>query len=252
MNQVEVGDEMKEEVTTLNCGRENDLIAFLYGELSDAESRTFQHHMRDCPACVAELTALSDVRDSVVAWRNESLGGVLSTGKMSDSRVTKLSEQKPSALAALKEFFNLSPLWMKGAVALATLVFCVLAGLAVARWQYLPSPAVATNPNRPVYSEQQVNELVEQRVQDEIQRIKSSKDPTLTPPLVVDNSSPRNPVRRVKPDVELTNKVANFGKQQRARRPLSRVEREQLAADLRLTYGNNDGELDLLEDKINQ
>lgn len=243
---------MKEEVNILNCGRENDLIAFLYGELGDAESRTFQHHMRDCPACGVELTALRDVRDSVVAWRNESLGGVISTETINKSYVTKLSAEKASALAALREFFSLSPPWMKGAVALATLVFCVLAGLAVARWRDIPSPAVATNPNAQVYSEQQLNALVEQRVRDELQRIKSSKEPAPTSPLVVDISSQRNPGRRVKPRAELANNVAGTVRQQRARRPLSRVEREQLAADLRLTDGSSDGELDLLDDKINQ
>src|SRR5205814_2083905 len=65
--------EMKE-VNAPNCGRENDLIAFLYGELSDVEARTFQHHMHDCPGCSAELETFKDIRESVVNWRNESLG----------------------------------------------------------------------------------------------------------------------------------------------------------------------------------
>ena len=62
------------EVIAPQCGRENDLVGFLYGELNDAEAQTFQRHVRDCSSCNAELAAFSDVRESVVTWRNESLG----------------------------------------------------------------------------------------------------------------------------------------------------------------------------------
>src|SRR5258708_7972826 len=128
---------MKEEVNAMNCGRENDLIAFLYGELNDVESQTFERHLHDCHACSTELTAFGLIRESVVNWRNESLGGGL----------TRVAQEKPSALRALREFFNLSPLWMKGAVAFASVLFCLLAGLPIAHWQAMPPAAAATNPN---------------------------------------------------------------------------------------------------------
>ncbi len=239
---------MKEEVDDLNCGRENDLIAFLYGELNDGESQSFQRHMRDCPACSAELATFRIIRESVVAWRNDSLGGAVSPGAMTDSRVTRADGKKPSALAALREFFNLSPLWMKGAVAFASVLFCLFAGLAVARWRDTRPAPIATNSNSQANSEQQLNALVEQRVQDELRRINGRRQQAPTPPMVVDNTSQPNHVRRVKHGAELANNVT----EQKARRPLSRVEREQLAADLRLISAKNEGELDLLDDRINQ
>lgn len=231
------------ELNALNCGRENDLIAFLYGELNDVESLTFERHLHDCPACSAELAAFGLIRESVVTWRNESLGGGL----------TRVAQEKPSALRALREFFNLSPLWMKGIVAFASLLFCLLAGLVIARWQGTPPAAASTNQNSQAYSEEQLKALVERRVQDELRRIKSSAEQGPDRSVVVDNTSQRKSAPRVKHGIELANNVTqDIVRGQKARRPLSRAEREQLAADLRLISPKNDGELDLLDDKINQ
>ena len=36
------------EVNAPNCGRENDLIAYLYGELAENESGAFQQHVDQC------------------------------------------------------------------------------------------------------------------------------------------------------------------------------------------------------------
>ena len=60
----------------LTCGRENDLIGFLYGELNEVEAIAFQRHLNACATCSAELLDFGEVRESVVAWRNESLGSV--------------------------------------------------------------------------------------------------------------------------------------------------------------------------------
>ena len=39
----------------LTCGRENDLIGFLYGELNEVERIAFQRHLKECAACDTEL-----------------------------------------------------------------------------------------------------------------------------------------------------------------------------------------------------
>lgn len=124
---------MEEEVNAPACERADDLIAFLYGELNDDQAQTFQRHMHGCNSCSGELAAFSGIRRSVVAWRDESLGGISSRTAAPYATAAGVSQEKPSALAALREFFNLSPLWMKGAVAFATVLFCIFAGLAVAR-----------------------------------------------------------------------------------------------------------------------
>ena len=176
------------EVNAPKCEQEGELIAFLYGELNDVEARTFQSHLHECDVCIADLAAFKGVRESVVAWRDESLGGLISPAGSNLSPVTTAVLGKPSALAALREFFNLSPLWMKGAVAFASVLFCLFAGLAIARLRDTPPAVIVTNPESKVYSEQQLNALVDRRVQDELQRIKNSSQPAPAPRLLVENA----------------------------------------------------------------
>ncbi len=232
------------EVNALNCGRENDLIDFLYGELNGVEAQAFQRHLRDCASCNAESAALRDVRESVVTWRNESLGAI--SPAITESAGARVGQQKPSALAAVREFFNLAPLWMKGAVAFASVLFCLFAGLAIAHLQDQRPVATVTNQGSNANWEQ-LNALVEQRVQEELQRLKNSSEKTPTGPNVVSASDP-TPRQRVANRGSLASNVPS----QKARRPLSKTEREQLATDLRLTSAKNDSDLDLLDDRINQ
>ena len=229
------------EVSALNCGREDDLIGYLYGEMTETESGLFQNHLHDCQACKTELASLQSVRESVVTWRNESLGGVALPA------YTPLANEaaKPSALAAFREFFNLSPLWLKGAVAFASILLCLLAGLAVARLRATPAPIMVAKSPDNAASEERVKAMVEQRVNEELQRIKAAAQPTISTVATVD---PRKaaPRRRVG-----TRNLASVDPIQRARRPLTKDERDQLAADLRLA-ALADSEFDLLDDSVNQ
>jgi anti-sigma factor RsiW len=235
------------EVNTPNCGQEGELIAFLYGELNDVEARTFQLHLHDCAVCHEELAAFKGVRESVVAWRNESLGGLMDPAR-SISPVAEVVHGKPSALAALREFFNLSPLWMKGAVAFASLLFFLFTGLAIVHLRETPTPIVAA-PGSKAYSEEQLNAIVAERMQEELNRVKKPTEQSTVSPDLVKNGPGRTPPQRM---VKRDNEFASNVPAQKLRRPLSKTEREQLAADLRLTFAKNDSEFDLLGDRINQ
>lgn len=234
---------MEEEFKDPGCDQTNELIAFLYGELNDVEAHSFQRHMNGCNSCRSELAAFGNIRSSVAVWRDESLGKVSSPAL---PVVIDHHSSRPSALAALREFFNLSPAWLKGALAFATLLFCLLAGLGVARLQDNPTVPVAINAptsDSLSYTEQQVKTLVDQRVKDELERLKGSANQSPASDNQSANGSGhrRNAARNVQVAANST-----------ARRPLSKVEREQLAADLRLVAINSDSELDLLDDRINQ
>jgi hypothetical protein len=236
------------EVNAPNCGQENELIAFLYGELNDVEARTFQRHLHDCAGCEAELAAFKGVRESVVAWRNESLGGLISTAGSNTSAVMAVAHREPSALAAVREFFSLSPLWMKGALAFASVLFILFGGLAIARLRETPPLASVTNQESNANAEEQLKARVAQ-LQDELQRMKNSAAPAPVSPVVAKKDESRTPAPRgMKRDNEFAGTVLT----QKSRRPLSKTEREQLAADLRLTSAKNDSDLDLLGDRINQ
>src|SRR2546426_4262515 len=192
---------MKEEVLAPGCERENDLIAFLYGELDPGERAAFRGHMQDCRSCSLEFAEFTNIRESVVAWRNEALVGVTSPA-IQASPVVSADGPGATALTALREFFNLSPLWMKGAVVFASLLFCLFAVLAAARLRETPPAPVANDSNLKVYSEQQLSAVVARRVQDELQRIKNSSVPEAPPTIVA--KGPANRVTRGRPANRIT------------------------------------------------
>ena len=84
--------------------------------------------------------------------------------------------------------------------------------------------------------------LASQGVADELKRLKAQTEATVVDnqPAPMKETIARRPHRA----------IARY--QNNPRRPLTRVEREQLAADLRLTSSPDDHELDLLSDTINQ
>jgi len=236
------------EVDAPKCGRENDLIGFLYGELDQVEALSFQRHLNDCAACTTGLSDFGAVRQSVVAWRNESLAGISLPAQRADSIPARAAQTRASAVAALREFFSLSPLWMKAATAFAAILFCLFAGLALARLRDKPQPLIATSPasSAPAQSADEFNALVERRVKEELSRIKDSNDSPATP-TTAQNSEPGSNGERI---VRRNN--VETALRHSAQRPLSRTEREQLAADLRLVSAKSEADLSLLDDTLNQ
>jgi hypothetical protein len=243
---------MMQEVDVLSCGRENDLVAFLYGELNDVEQKSFKIHMHACQSCQAQTSEFKSIRESVAAWRDESLGRAQVTVA---PQLESLNQGKTSGLAALRAFLDLSPLWMKGAVGLAAILFCIFTVLAVARLRPTPGPVTTINANSQGYSQQELNALVEQRVREErvrgeLARRNTAEQPSVGSPAVAlkpKNVGPRSPSLSSH-DYE----VASAAQNGKARRPLSKTERDQLAADLRLTSSGTERSVDLIDDQINQ
>jgi anti-sigma factor RsiW len=220
-----------------SCERETDLISYLYGELDATAVSGFEQHLSKCSRCSEELAGFKSVRESVVAWRNESLGFGVAPADAPVAQV--VHERKRSAIAALREFFDLSPLWLKGALTFAALVLCLLAGFGVIQWQKNVQPVVVMNG----YSQEQVNKMVADARQEERNQLKVTSTPTETVAQQPKQQTPNNfTVRR--------SVASKPGQKEYARRPLSRTERQQLAADLRLL--SNERDIDLLGDNINQ
>jgi hypothetical protein len=219
------------------CHRAEDLVTYLYGEASEAEARDFAGHLQQCDACRAEFGVFNQVHDSILLWRNEALGSAFNPAAvLNESAVDATQfvqhERKLSALAALREFFSVSPLWLRGATAFAALLICVLGVLAISRLWNKPVQ-LASNDSEPKYSKQQLDQAVKKQVDDKLAELSTRQ----TPPRVVEDptldkskdNGTRVAVNRVQP------------KTQRAR-GLSRQEREQLAADLRLIPGRDEDE----------
>jgi hypothetical protein len=224
---------MDEMLKTESCERGNDLISFLYGEAEEHEARDFQNHLQSCRACLAEVKSFGFVRESIAEWKDEALGGFVSPQIVTPVR-------KKSALAALREFFDLSPLWLKGAVGFAALLLCVLAvALVMTKRQPQPVTTVAQQ-NDARYTEQQLQDSIQKALQEQQQKIASVSTPE--PEKEVDE------VKNVKPkESRPVNRSTQWG-----RHSLSRSEREQLATDLRLLSTDDDNDLSLIGERINQ
>jgi len=209
---------------TPDCERASDLIAFLYNEADERERRDFQLHLNECSTCRDEVASFGVVRESITAWRDEALAGFVSR---------PIETTRKSALAALRQFFDLSPLWLKGATAFAALTFCVLAVLVFVK---LPNNKVevASTPTKSEthYTQADVNRIVAEAL------AKQEKPAVESTPLIVESPKPK--------------KVRNAAEFAKSRRPLSKAEREQLAAELRLLSTDDEATLHLLGDRINQ
>jgi hypothetical protein len=243
--------EMGKSVFAPVCERGNDLIAFLYAEVEDFDQGEFEHHMQDCTACESAFAAFKEIRESVAAWRQESLGVVLSRSVVAETAVDPVilsgfGSRKPSALAAVREFFALSPLWMKGAVAFASVLFCLFAVLAVARLRETPRAPLAGGPNIKAFSDQELKAMIEQRAEEKFRELKAGQVQMIA--VAPSNTPRRNTIGRIPggPTALVHNPTL------KTRLPLTKAEREQLAADLRLISPGDDADLDLLGDRLNR
>ena len=217
---------MKDMNNSPDCERASDLIAFLYNEATESEARDFELHLKQCAGCRQEVASFGVVRESIVTWRDEALSGFVSTPLVATAK-------KKSAMAALREFFDLSPLWLKGATGFAVITFCLLAVLALNRTERGSAGSIAETPNA-IYTQADVDRLVK----DALAKQENSRvpEPEKAPVTVVQSQKPK----RAKIEVA------------KSRRPLTRAEREQLAADLRLLAADDEAGLNLLGDRINQ
>ena len=217
------------------CHRSEDLVTYLYNEASAAEAQDFASHVETCEACRAELALFSQVHESILLWRNEALGSAFSPAPQAvevlaeaptDSRQFVRHERKLPALAALREFFSVSPLWLRGATAFAALLLCVLAILTVSRLSQRRSQIAKIDPQLK-YSQQDLDKAVQEGVAKKVATLNREKPGT-------GDAIPKG--------VKHQTQLASNGAQPRAR-GLTRAEREQLLADLRLTPGRDEEEL---------
>ena len=120
-----------------DCERSEELVAYLYGEATKEEAGLFRRHLEACAVCREELTAFGGVRAELGAWRAEALGTVpslnIEEALAPAARVLPPAPGKRSARAALREFFSLSPLWLRAGAFAATLAVCALLALTLAR-----------------------------------------------------------------------------------------------------------------------
>jgi len=220
------------------CHRAEDLVTYLYNEASAADARDFAAHAEVCEACRAELAVFAQVHESILLWRNEALGAAFNpatapaqiiSNAATDTNQFVQHEAKLSALAAVREFFRVSPLWLRGATAFAGLTLFVLAALFVLRSWNQPAPRANNQATPDAYSRQQFEAAVAKEVQRQVDEMRS-KEATPQPNLAM---KPEEKIQQ--PQVAVNHTPAKT-----RQRGLTRQEREQLAADLRLISRDED------------
>lgn len=211
------------------CHRAEDLVTYLYGEANESDARDFRAHLQQCVACRSEFAVFNQMHESILVWRNEALGASFTPAAVVAERLaasTQLSshERKLSALAALREFFSVSPLWLRGATAFAGLLLCALLVFAVSRSWQRPVP-MASAPAEPRFTQADLDRAV---TEAKIQAAKEQQATLQKPNEEVLAPAPRiavaTPHRSNKPRIK----------------GLTQEEREQLAADLRLVPGDDE------------
>lgn len=222
------------------CHRAEDLVTYLYNEANEAEARDFANHAEACEACRAELAVFTQVHQSILLWRNEALGSAVSTAVLAVPATTEarpnsiqpVQQRRLSALDALREFFSVSPVWLRGATAFAALMLCVLTVLAISRSWNKPALLANNQPPTKAYSKEQFDAAVANEVRRQIDALKSndaSAASRSTP--IADKSNEKN---------RSTQLAVNRTESKVRPRGLTRQEREQLAADLRLIPRDED------------
>jgi hypothetical protein len=213
------------------CHRAEDLVTYLYGETNAAEARDFAMHMEQCDACRAEFSLFNQVHESIVTWRNEALGTasvpvvapVVQTVPL--SRPFVQDERRLSAWASLREFFSISPVWLRGATAFAGVLLCALLIFAASRFWQKPALEAKNVNGAPAFDQQKFDQAVQKEVAERIAALDHKGSENSAPsPIAKSNAG--------KPNVLAVNRG-------RSKRPngLNPQEREQLAADLGLIPG---------------
>jgi len=230
------------------CHRAEDLVAYLYNEASETDAQDFADHAEQCDACRSELVVFRQVHESILLWRNEALGTFSPISEAADlARATssvKLvqHERKLSALQALREFFSVSPLWLRGATAFAALLLCALALVVISRSSRLPAPVAKNSTEEKVYTATEFQAAVEKIVNQKLSQSEVSSQ--RSPNIAADQGKFKSSNQQRASRRELaSNSVPT---RSRGVRGLTRAEREQLAADLLLIPGRDEADLPLV------
>src|SRR2546423_64107 len=120
------------------CARAEDLVGYLYDEATADERLSFEQHLNTCVACRDELAAFGHVRGAVREWREEVISHApalqinavvpqyASNGRAAHAPASVVAPRR-TAWAALREFFTLTPAWMRVGMGAPSLVVCGLA-----------------------------------------------------------------------------------------------------------------------------
>jgi hypothetical protein len=253
---------MKDVDAKPSCARAEDLVAYLYGEANEAARRSFEAHTRHCDSCEKELSAFGQVRSSISEWRVQALGSLSSTAATTSTPVSvapvrAAKERERSALVALREFFSLSPAWMRAASVATAVVFCALVVLAIAQYRQQPKVVVVEKIVPAQSSEKQSGLIAGEQSGQANETIDSAQDPVVSPAEVkiADASKDKPETRKFRraPRQDVNGRQNLAGNNRAPKLKISPQESRELASDLRLTMASSEeDDLPRLSDLIEE
>jgi hypothetical protein len=103
---------------TNGCGRQEELVAYLYDEAAAAERAAFERHLDECAGCRQELQAFERVRHDLTAWQ------------LPLAPRLEIAVQR-GAGEVLRELWRMLPLWPKAVTAAAAVAAMALIAFAL-------------------------------------------------------------------------------------------------------------------------
>jgi len=65
------GDKMLNNGHKIECESVDEIVSYIYDEMSDANRAKFEKHLARCAVCMDEFAVMADTRFSLVEWHNE-------------------------------------------------------------------------------------------------------------------------------------------------------------------------------------
>ena len=127
---------MLENTQNSTCDFAEELISYLYDEMSGVDKSGFEKHLKTCSPCKNELAGFSLARTSVQEWHNKEFLP-LPTPPIEIPYPVKIETISRSWFAKLRALFTLSPTWTTASTAFAALALCF--GLFVIWFSSMPN-----------------------------------------------------------------------------------------------------------------
>lgn len=153
---------MKDNGTRTDCGRSDEIVAYIYDEIASSDRESFEKHLAACMSCTDEFAAVSDARFSVFEWHKEEFAE-LPTPEFVLSREAR-TKSANGLFAAIAGIIR-NPGWMAPALA-AILVFAGIGFL-----MFIMSDSDETNVARVDIGNSQINGNISESSVDEIRTI---------------------------------------------------------------------------------
>lgn len=194
---------MLENTNNSTCDFAEEIVSYLYDEISGADKSRFENHLKDCSPCQDELSGFSMARSSIQEWRKEEFLP-LQNPVIEIPYPAKVETISRSWFASVRALFTLSPAWTTAATAFAALAICF--GLFVILFSSMPNDdevVVQTDKNVKVTSSPTTgnqNQNVSNSNQNK-QKSNNSPEPPISDEVQKPSRTPIEPTRISAPNV---------------------------------------------------